>query len=101
MESIRIRNKLHIYTRQETDDRTPKLCPYIIVEDLNSLSNETWIAIGNPTIILSKTTLASFVGATNDVEGYFELIIFIMRANVYHRYYVMKVGKMITLFIVD
>ena len=60
---------------------------------MNSLSYEAWEQINKPTLYKSATTLTSFVGETNPVEGYLDLPLFIGNTNVHHRFYVMKPGK--------
>lgn len=44
----------------------------------------------------STSTLTSFAGETNPIEGYLDLPLFIGNTNVQHRFYVMKPGKVLT-----
>lgn len=62
--------------------------------DLNALSFESWEAVGKPKLIPSTTTIDTFLGDSNPVEGYLDLPIFIGSINVHHRFYVMKPGKL-------
>lgn len=65
-------------------------------DGVNSLSYKAWEAINKPTLFKPTTTITSFVGETNIVEGYLDLPLFIRNTNVHHRFYVIKPGKVMT-----
>ena len=67
--------------------------------DLNALSYESWEAVEKPKLISSTTTIDTFIGDSNPVEGYLDLPIFIGNINVRHRFYVMKPGKLTSVVI--
>lgn len=69
--------------------------------DLNALSYELWVTIGKPMVTPSTTTIDSFAGDSNPIEGYLDLQIFIGNTNVGHRFYVLKPRKLALSVILD
>ncbi len=99
-----------IFAIQEKDAQLTNTRPCVLMEigakakteialfdtgaDLNALSYESWEAVGRPKLIPSTTTIDTFVGDSNPVEGYLDLPVHIGNINVHHRFYVMKPRKL-------
>ena len=71
-----------------------KIALFDMGADLNALSFESWETVGKPKLIPSTTTIDTFLGDSNPVEGYLDLPVLIGNINVHHRFYVMKPGKL-------
>jgi hypothetical protein len=86
---VKICKKPRLCPIREVDGKVDELRPYIMINlgekrvkqyalmdsdaDINSLSYESWDDMGKPALTPSKTTVATFAGDYNSVEGYLEL----------------------------
>ena len=64
--------------------------------DLNSMSYETWVALGKPKLCASSTRIATYARDYDQVEGILILPIFINDTNLAHKFYVMKPKCMVS-----
>ena len=64
--------------------------------DLNSMSYETWAALGKLELCASLTRIATYAGDYNQVEGILILEVFVNNTNLAHKFYVMKPKRMVS-----